>query len=364
MDTLANMDKFEARLCEKSNLNKTPISGAIELLPLCNMDCEMCYIRLTKDQVNAGGGLRSADEWIEIGKQMKEQGTLFILLTGGEPFLYKDFDKLYNALRNMGMILTINTNGTLIDEKIADMLSKNKPRRVNITLYGASNETYKKLCKNPNGFDQTINAIKLLKERDIDVKMNVSVVEENKNDLAQIIKISGELGVPVSIDTYMFPKTKGKREDFKYSSRITPKEVANIDISISYNTKTEEEFMKDRLEFLGKYEWYKNIEKPDEIPMLCRAGRSSFWLDWRGNMSPCVFLEDINMNVFESEFSKCWDHIIKESSKLFMPKGCVSCNKKEICQVCIASVYCENGNLEKSPSYLCELTNEKIRILR
>ena len=53
----------------------------------------------------------------------------------GEPFLYKDFDKVYNALRNMGIIVTINTNGTLINEEIADMLSENKPRRVNITLY-------------------------------------------------------------------------------------------------------------------------------------------------------------------------------------------------------------------------------------
>ena len=47
-----------------------------------------------------------------------------------------------------------------------------------------------------------------------------------------------------------------------------------------------------------------------------------------------------------------------------MPKGCVSCDKREICQVCIASVYCENGNLEKSPKYLCDLTNEMIRILK
>ena len=364
MDTLANMDKFEARLCEKSSLNNIPISGAIELLPLCNMDCEMCYIRLTKEQVNFGGGLRSADEWIEIARQMKEAGTLFVLLTGGEPFLYKDFDKVYNALRNMGIIVTINTNGTLINEKIADMLSENKPRRVNITLYGASNETYSRLCKNPKGFDQTINAIKLLKDRDIDVKMNVSVVEENKMDVPRMIEISGELGVPIDIDTYMFPKTKGVREDFKHHSRMTPEEVANIDVAISYNTQTEEEFIKNRIEFLSKYEWSKNIEKPKEIPMLCRAGRSSFWMDWRGNMSPCVFLEDIKIDVFENGFAKCWDYIIEESSKLFMPKGCVSCDKREVCQVCIASVYCETGDLEKSPKYLCKLTNEKIKLLK
>ena len=75
-------------------------------------------------------------------------------------------------------------------------------------------------------------------------------------------------------------------------------------------------------------------------------------------------LENIKINLFENSFSKCWDYIIEESSKLFMPKGCVSCDKREICQVCIASVYCENGNLEKSPKYLCDLTDEMLRILK
>ena len=215
MDTLENMDKVEKILCEKASLNKVPISGAIELLPLCNMNCEMCYIRLTKEEMESCGRLRTADEWIEVAKQMKQAGTLFVLLTGGEPFLYKDFDKVYNALRNMGIIVTINTNGTLINEEIADMLSENKPRRVNITLYGTSNETYAKICKNPKGFDQTINGIKLLKERNIDVKMNISLIEENKMELPQMLKIASELDVPIDIDTYMFPKTKGIKSDFK-----------------------------------------------------------------------------------------------------------------------------------------------------
>ena len=364
MDTLENMDKVEKILCEKASLNKVPISGAIELLPLCNMNCGMCYIRLTKEEMESCGRLRTADEWIEVAKQMKQAGTLFVLLTGGEPFLYKDFDKIYNALRNMGIIVTINTNGTLINEEIADMLAENKPRRVNITLYGMSNDTYAKICKNPKGFDQTINGIKLLKERNIDVKMNVSLIEENKMELPLMLKIASELDVPIDIDTYMFPKTKGIKSDFKEDCRINPKEVANIDVAIRYNTETEESFMRNRIDFLSKYEWAKNSEPPKEIPMLCRGGKSSFWVDWRGNMCPCVFLENIKINLFENSFSKCWDYIIEESSKLFMPKRCVSCDKREVCQVCIASVYCENGNLEKSPKYLCDLTDEMVRILK
>ena len=59
---------------------------------------------------------------IEIAEQAKEMGTLCILLTGGEPFLQKDFKELYIKLYNMGFILSINTNATLITEKEVEWL--------------------------------------------------------------------------------------------------------------------------------------------------------------------------------------------------------------------------------------------------
>ncbi|WP_455544011.1 radical SAM/SPASM domain-containing protein [Intestinibacter sp.] len=364
MDGLVNMDKFEYKLCEKAGANRIPLSGAIELLPLCNMDCEMCYIRLSKKEMESMGRLKTADEWIELAKEMKEAGTLFMLLTGGEPFLYPDFDKVYNALRDMGMIITLNTNGTLIDEKVADMLAKNKPRRVNITLYGGSNETYARLCKNPNGFDQTVNAIKLLKERNIDVKMNVSVVEQNKMDIEAIYHTAVKLDVPVEVNTYMYPNTKGVKGEFKQESRLCAKDAAKMNITIKYNTYTEESFMKNRIEYLSKYEWAKQNEPPTEMQISCRAGKSSFWIDWKGNMCTCVFLENTKMDVFENGFKKSWQYIIEETDKLFLPKKCVLCDKRTVCQVCVASVYCENGNMDEAPQYLCEMTEEIINILK
>lgn len=363
MDTLETKDKIEERLCHKSSLSNIPLSGAFELLPLCNMDCDMCYIRLTPEQMKKKGRIRSADEWLSIAKEMKNAGTLFILLTGGEPLLYKDFNKLYSNLRNMGMILTINTNGTLIDENVADLLAKNKPRRVNITLYGASNETYAKLCHNPKGYDQTIRGIKLLKERNIDVKLNVSLVNENMHDLHKMMEIANLLEVPIKVDTYMFPKTKAVKNEYNHDCRIDPREVANIDTFIRYNTETEESFMKNRWEYLSMYEYGKNTEPPECKPMSCRAGKSSFWINWQGKMTPCVFLDNVAIDVFENGFSKSWNYIVQESNKIFLSSDCASCDKREVCQVCPAASYSETGSFEKKPEYLCTLTDEMIRIL-
>ena len=59
--------------------------------------------------------------------QMKEAGTLFVLLTGGELLLYPGFREVYLGLRKMGMILTVNTNGTLLDEGWADFFAQHPP---------------------------------------------------------------------------------------------------------------------------------------------------------------------------------------------------------------------------------------------
>ena len=80
----------------------------------------------------------------------------------------------------MGMILTINTNGTLLGESWADFFAEYRPRRINITLYGADAASYNRLCHYPQGFDQTVRAIRLLRERNVDVKISCSVTKRTR----------------------------------------------------------------------------------------------------------------------------------------------------------------------------------------
>ena len=104
----------KAMLCRASAAQR-PITGTLELLPICNMNCDMCYIRLSRTEMEKKGRMRTADEWISMGEEMERAGVLFLLLTGGEPLLFPDFRRLYLSLRERGIILTVNTNGTLID---------------------------------------------------------------------------------------------------------------------------------------------------------------------------------------------------------------------------------------------------------
>mgnify|MGYP000338046879 CR=1 FL=1 len=116
MNYMDDASTFERSLLQKARQKHIPVTGALELLPLCNMNCDMCYVRLSRSEMERQGRLRTVEEWVRLAEQMQKAGTVFLLLTGGEPLLFPDFKTLYRRLRNLGMILTINTNGTLLDE--------------------------------------------------------------------------------------------------------------------------------------------------------------------------------------------------------------------------------------------------------
>ena len=215
---------LERAMTRRAAVAQRPINGSLELLPLCNMNCDMCYIRLSRTEMEQTGRMHMADEWIRLGEEMAQSGVLFLLLTGGEPLMFPDFRRLYLELRRRGMILTVNTNGTLLDEEWAEFIGENKPRRINITLYGADDEAYRKLCHYPGGFEKALNAIRLLRERGVDVKINGSVTKENYKDMAAIYRIGQEMDVPVHIDTYMLPGIHESDKSFDEQSRLNPED--------------------------------------------------------------------------------------------------------------------------------------------
>lgn len=109
---------------------------------------------MSKQQQEAVRSLRTVEEWLALGEEAKKHGLLYLLLTGGEPFSRPDFREILSGLHKMGFVISINSNSTMIDEQVVEWLKETPPTRINITLYGASDATYERLCRNPKGFTQ------------------------------------------------------------------------------------------------------------------------------------------------------------------------------------------------------------------
>lgn len=363
MEPLEGATTVERMLLDQAKRTRTPANGSIELLPLCNMNCDMCYVRLSREEMEAKGRLRTADEWLEIGRQMKDVGVLFLLLTGGEPFLYPDFRRLYLELRKMGMIITINTNGTLIDEDLAEFFGKYKPRRVNITLYGTDEETYDKLCHYPGGYEKTLRGIRLLREQGVDVKVGGSLARANQDDLDKLLDIGEELDIPVRVDTYMMPATRERDLPYNMQSRLNPEEAARARIHALKREMGPELFPQYVRQSVERADHSEPAEAK-QGHMSCMAGQCSFTINWQGEMRPCVILTEPAISVFEVGFEAAWKYIVEETHKILLNEKCSTCHMRHLCRTCAASALLETGSYDGVPDYMCRYAGESLRILR
>lgn len=271
-------------LMAKAVRQKIPLSGIFELTPLCNMNCRMCYVRMNREEQEKIAPLGTVEQWLEVGKEARNSGMLYLLLTGGEPFLRKDFREIYQGLYDQGIIIEINSNGTLIDEQTVAWLKEVPPQRINITLYGASDVTYERLCRNPKGFTQVSRAIRLLKEARINVRLNCSMTPYNADDLEDILAFGRREDIPVRAASYMYPPVRRDASSVGVNDRFSPEEAAYYDARIKAYSLGDEKFLEwaDRNENILP-ELNDDIcgeMKAEGDKMSCRKEQLLGYLEW------------------------------------------------------------------------------------
>ena len=55
MEPLEGATTIERMLLDRAKRTRTPANGSIEILPLCNMNCDMCYVRLSREEMEKLG---------------------------------------------------------------------------------------------------------------------------------------------------------------------------------------------------------------------------------------------------------------------------------------------------------------------
>ena len=283
MDVIEELRSSEQMLALRAAALHVPFAGTFELTPVCNMNCRMCYIRICTEERKKQGRLLCADEWIRIAAQAKELGLLYLLLTGGEPFLYPEFDRLYSWLGENGIVVMLNTNGTLLTEERADLLRRYPPRKVNISLYGANAKTYQDVCGYAEGFDRTVNAVRMLKERGIAVKFNSSLTPLNSPDLEAMYRLADALEVPLQATPYMFPPVRKNGTGTDDFIRFEPEEAAEMVIKNARVSFSNDERYREWVEFrLREYDTYQTHPQENRrCGFSCFASKNHFWVDWK-----------------------------------------------------------------------------------
>ena len=354
------MNNLTDFLYRKATTMKIPLSGTFELSPVCNFSCKMCYVRKTMKEVKEHSRpILTLDDWRRIAKEARDAGMLYLLLTGGEPLLWPDFWTLYEELADMGFMISINTNGSLIDEEAIARFKKKSPHQFNITLYGASDDTYYRLCGAKGVFGKVDTAIRRLQEEGMLVKINCSLTPENASDLEWIVAYGKERDTVLSLTAYMFPPIRRDASKIGVNERFTPQKAAKYQQEYFLRQNGEEAYKKYLKNVLDGYVEPLGLDEgcvdPVDGKVRCRAGRASFWITWDGYLTPCGMMPEPKMDLKEQGFKEAWDVLVKETEQIRTSGVCDECPNRDVCHPCMAISYAETGFTNGIPIYMCEV---------
>ena len=341
-----------------------PIAGNFELTARCNFHCPMCYVHMTEEQVAAAGKELTAQAWLQLARDAKDRGMIFALLTGGEPLIRKDFFEIYKGMKEMGLLISINSNGSMLRGEILEQFLEDPPCRFNISLYGGSNETYQNMCGRAV-YDQVKENIRALRTAGVDVSLNLSITPYNRQDLAQIYADAVELDVNVRASSYMYPPIRLEDGSFGCGNRLSAADAAKCAVEWDILRFSPEEFAQRAQNMERLVDMDRDgcpVESGEGV--RCRAGSTSFWITWDGRMRPCGMMTEPEVLPLEMGFEAAWEQLRAATSAIRTPAQCVSCDHKEVCGVCAAVCYTETGRFDGVPEYVCEKTRQTVHFTK
>jgi len=310
-----------------------------ELTYKCNLACQYCYIpknyspqeELTTPQI------------FTILAELKKIGTLQIYFTGGEVFLKKDSREILSYARKQGFIVTVITNGTLIDRETAKLL-KRLSIRLEISLKGTSPETYKKITGSKEAFQNTMESIQRLKEEKVPFTLSFLVNKENFKEFSKAKELAQNLKARFIFSYLIEPGWENSVPIEKF--QISASQIKEI----------------HRVYFQGK-------EYPDTCLsttsvntdlFYCRAGKSMAAISPYGELKACIDLHYPKFELKTLSVKEAWEKLVETIEAISPGKDylCPECEWKSFCFRCPAKSWHYNQKFDSCPPWCKKLAKE------
>ena len=325
-----------------------PLDGMIELTMRCNLACRPCYCAKdpTRPELDTGQVLALID-------QIVQAGCLWLAFTGGEILLRQDFLEIYRHAKEKGLLVSLLTNGTLLDEKTVRCFATYKPLQVEITLYGMTEETYVKVTGVAGMLKKALEGVRLLKDYAIPFNLKTCVTKDNVSEIGKIQEFCSGIGADYRFDAQIHARIDGVHAPHQY--RLSPREVAELDIIDQGRAGEWKRFCK---QFWGPI--------PFDSYFYCAALVYSFHIDAYGRLLACVLSRAVHEDLLEEPFSACWERLYQRLYAIKARKdfACRGCKLAYLCDNCPGWAEVEHGSWDMPAEYLCELTKQRERLFR
>lgn len=328
-------------LALKAHSIHSPIACTLEITYRCNLHCKMCYVNTNERIASLIGRVRTVNEWLDMARQLRDAGVLLLTITGGECLSYNNFDSLYIGLKEMGFLIVLQTNATLISDYYEVLFRKYPPFAVQVSLYGASNDTYYIVTGDNLGFDKTIRGVNTLINIGIKTSLSFTINKYNLLDLPRMTSIATAMNLNYCIGTEMV--------DSRYGSGFSDASVCCLDEPLEVSIQRERTTDLDVI--LKKADWLREKLKEFSIPKnagrgfqkhvkVCKAVNNQCAIFWDGKMRSCITASGYYREPFLEGFECAWNNLQKAVPYIFVRGSeCDECEWESECSNCL-------GNLE------------------
>lgn len=273
----------------------------------CNFRCKHCYKNQPDDYTDI-----NVDNIILFLNEFKSRGQRpSIVISGGEPLLYKDLYKLLDYVCD-GRSVRVNTNGLLLQKKL-DKLLNYKNLSLQVSLDGYDDETFFEI-RNNHYFDRIVENTRTAFQAGLNVYFRATLTNKTISHYEKFIALSDKTEVPLVIRPM-------------------------------YNTG-EVEQQKLKIGFEELCEWQQNVIKRGQIkytggkdlisesacPLLHKdLIYSTLTVDNRGNVYPCQLLRSRQFykgNILNDTYDMIFSHgeeMVSSLKKIINSESCQKC---------------------------------------
>ena len=327
---------------------RQPAHGTFELTGRCNLSCRMCYVRQAAGDRTAIAAELPAPAWLELARRAVDEGMVFLLLTGGEIFLRRDFFEIYEPLTRLGLVLALFTNGTLITRDVASRLGEAPPSRTEITLYGATAATFEAVTGVRGSYAACVAGIEALLARQVPLGLKTTLTQRNAAELEAMRAMARDWGVPFSASTLLAKRPdRGPAEIDE--CRLPPADCIALEAT---DRASADDWAEVAL---------KGPATAAHGNFYCRSGKAAFVIGPSGEMNVCSLLPRPGARPLRSGFAEAWRQVGRFVEAA--PPAAVACRACEAlpyCGRCPAWSMIETGTLTEPVPYLCSIARARL----
>ncbi|MDP8260395.1 MAG: radical SAM protein [Candidatus Gygaella obscura] len=325
----------------------------------CNLDCIHCYAAKEKKSIRE----IPKKVCLKTIKELKVLKTPLVIFSGGEPLLYKDIFNLSRFAIKNSIKVSLSSNGTLIDAKMASLIKKSGIGYVGISIDGMK-ATHDFLRNKKGAFEKSIKAIENCKKDRVKVGIRFTIARYNIRDLKAVLNLTQSL----QVDRFCL-------YNLVYSGRGA--KLVDNDLSIWQRRKVVDELVEFVEKTNGEIEVLTTDSPCDGVYLMnkfnlknldlsgCSAGEKIINIDEAGFIHPCQFWHDYNIgNIRNDKISSVLKKdalVLKLKDKgRFLKDKCGQCIYKQLCFGCRVRAKAIYDDLwGKDPS--CYLSDKEVR---